>query len=575
MTLGHQKILSAAILTLFVLVTLQILVVLVGGGYDVSLGKSHLSAHRTGNLFVIQILLAVVLWLIFSREETRPEIRNPFVPGQEKRFLLAAFIAIAVLAGLAYHQIISGYFLSDDFDYLRLFGQAKVLNADILFGYLKGFGLLRPWSILSLWGDFTIWHLHPLGYHLTSLALHLLNAFLLLLTLLLLSRDKIFSFCGALLFSLYPLHPEAVAWISGRFDVLCATFYLLAVVLFFWPREKARGSLPLSILSLVSFLAALLSKEMAISLPLFLIVTDLLLPNERGSLPLKTRLKKHVPFWLLGLGYVAVRLVFFKGVGGYTPSQGSAFFSSWSFLDIRDIILRPFPALFMPLNASLYPHLPTLKNALLIILAIAILMIPFRKKLNFRLLIYGFCIIPLMALPALKIFFVSPTLEGARFLYLPSIGACIIIVTWAKSLGEGRSWKKIAMFLPVLLFFLLLVKNNTVWKSASEISERMTHQALTLLNDAEIQETLYVSGLPDNYGGAYIFRNGFSSAINILRAKKPLMLIDMNRLTSDQTPRGPGHLILEWKMDRFRLYRTSSSDSSNHGPEGKKDPEFR
>ena len=566
MTLRHRKILSTTILALFILVSLQMLVVLVGGGYDVSLGKFRLSAHRTGNLFVIQILLAIVLWVIFSRAEkreaTRPEIQNPLVPGREKRFILAAFIAIAVLAALAYHQVLSGFFLSDDFDYLRLFGRAKTLNPDILFGYLKGFGLFRPFSILSLWGDFKIWNLLPLGYHLTSIILHVLNAGLLLLVLLLLSRDKIFSLCGALLFSIYPLHPEAVAWISGRFDVLCATFYLLAVVLFLWPREKVRGSLLLSILSLVSFLAALLSKEMAISLPLFLILADLILPNERSAWPLKNRLKKHIPFWLLGLGYIAVRLIFFKGVGGYTPSQGSAFFSGWSFLDIRDIVLRPFAALFMPLNSSLYPHLPALKNALLIILTIAILMIPFRKKLNMPLLIFGFCVIPSMALPLLKIFFVSPTLEGARFLYLPSIGACVIIAAWAKGPGERRSWKKIAAFLPVLLFFPLLVKNNTVWKSAAEISERMARQAVTLLNEAdEIKETLYVSGLPDNHGGAYIFRNGFPSAIDIFGAKKPLMMIDMNHLTSDQAPRGPGHLILEWKMDRFRLYRASSSDS--------------
>src|SRR5205809_4765259 len=89
-----------------------------------------------------------------------------------------------------------------------------------------------PWMTLGL--DHVLWGMNPLGYHLTSLLLHALNAvlFFLLAERLLelgsapaLRRDDAGVWLGAtvaaLVFAVHPLRVESVAWITERRDVVC------------------------------------------------------------------------------------------------------------------------------------------------------------------------------------------------------------------------------------------------------------------------------------------------------------------------------------------------------------------
>jgi hypothetical protein len=552
------------VLILFVLASLQLLITLVFGGYDITIGRFHISSHRPGNIFLIQIILAIVLKVSFSRKAGVPtqqtDIRLSFSMRKERRFILVAFIMIVILSGAAYRQVLPAFFVSDDFEYLHAFDQAKSLHPDILFGYLKAFGLLRPLPILSLYADFKIWHLNPLGYHVTSFVLHALNACLFLLLLLLLTKDKIFSCCGALLFSVYPVHPEAVAWISGRFDVLCATFYLLAVFLFVVSSAKSQRFHHLDVMSLLSFLFALLSKEMAFSLPLVLILIEAVFRPDAGPRSWKDRFRRHAPFWLVGVTYLAFRLIWLKGVGGYVHSQGGAFFKGLNVFDVRNLLLGPFPPLFLPFNSALYSHAAFLRNALLIVLSFAILFIPFRKRLNFPVMMFGLFVIILTVWPTLRIFFITPTLEGARFLYLPSLGASIILAALLTDQNGRGSPKKIYVVFPIILFFFFLMRNNVAWNYASKVSDRMLRQALTVLNEFEIKEMVYVVGLPDNYKGAYIFRNGFSSAVDLLGGRKSRPLIDVKNVFPAELKPNSKYLILEWGEDRFQLRRVASDE---------------
>ena len=80
---------------------------------------------------------------------------------------------------------------------------------------------------------------------------------------------------AVLVFGIHPLRVESVGWITDRGDVLCATFYLLAVLAYVRfalgsGRERRRWL----IASLAAFAAALLSKEIAMTLPLSLLLLD-------------------------------------------------------------------------------------------------------------------------------------------------------------------------------------------------------------------------------------------------------------------------------------------------------------
>jgi predicted membrane-bound mannosyltransferase len=71
---------------------------------------------------------------------------------------------------------------------------------------------------------------------------------------------------AAILFAVHPIQTESVAYISGRRDLLFAVFYLAGFACYVRYRETDR--VRYLFLAGFAYLLSLLSKEMAISLPL-------------------------------------------------------------------------------------------------------------------------------------------------------------------------------------------------------------------------------------------------------------------------------------------------------------------
>ncbi|MBI4379742.1 MAG: tetratricopeptide repeat protein [candidate division NC10 bacterium] len=142
------------------------------------------------------------------------------------------------------------------------------------------------WMTLGL--DYLLWGMKPFGYHLTSLLLHATNAVVFYLVALRIlgvarsgpgERDKlglvVSAAFTALLFALHPLRVESVAWATERRDVLSALFYLLTVLVYLRTcerGERGRGAYYWGAVAL--FACALLSKSMALSLPVVLLILD-------------------------------------------------------------------------------------------------------------------------------------------------------------------------------------------------------------------------------------------------------------------------------------------------------------
>src|SRR5262249_14159742 len=109
----------------------------------------------------------------------------------------------------------------------------------------------RPLVNLSYAVDRAIWGPAPRGFHVTSVLLHMLNVALLFALALRLTTDRYSSttnserttnpestkrdeasnverttFVTAVLFAVHPLMTEAVGYVSGRSEVLCAAFFL-------------------------------------------------------------------------------------------------------------------------------------------------------------------------------------------------------------------------------------------------------------------------------------------------------------------------------------------------------------
>lgn len=165
-------------------------------------------------------------------------------------------------------------------------------------------GIFHPLTLISLKIDYTVWGYAPLGYHLTNIIFHVLNSLILFnllfngatLYFVKKSSDKIFekalffSALAALIFAVHPLHIESVAWVSERKDVLFLFFYLLSInyyIEFLKTDSKEKKFLHYCF---ILFLCSLLSKPMAVSLPVIILILDYLY----GKIGQKTLIKDTI-----------------------------------------------------------------------------------------------------------------------------------------------------------------------------------------------------------------------------------------------------------------------------------------
>ena len=113
------------------------------------------------------------------------------------------------------------------------------------------------------------------------------------------------AWVAAAVFAVHPLHVESVAWIIERKDVLSGLFYLAAVLVWLrfleQPRPWRYG------LALLLFAAGLLSKSIAVTLPVALLIVQWW---KEGCITVRD-LKRVAPFFPVALLITAVDLISF------------------------------------------------------------------------------------------------------------------------------------------------------------------------------------------------------------------------------------------------------------------------
>lgn len=163
----------------------------------------------------------------------------------------------------------------------------------------------RPVGQLSFAGDHFFWGLQPFGYHLTNLLLHLVCTLLTWRLARRLFEEPRYALAAAVVFALHPIHNEAVAWISGRFDLLvcvCAAASLLAYLN--W-KDRPTTGWAWGGLCVAWFILGLGCKETALILPAMIVAVELLHPSaypsqrRRHALPVLTAMAIVASLYLL------------------------------------------------------------------------------------------------------------------------------------------------------------------------------------------------------------------------------------------------------------------------------------
>ncbi|HKK29684.1 MAG TPA: hypothetical protein VKA18_04740, partial [Alphaproteobacteria bacterium] len=191
-------------------------------------------------------------------------------------------VLLLLAALLAYLPSFNARFFLDDF---RIILENPLLHDALDLGAIWRFSEARFIGSLTFAANYTLHGEAVFGYHLANLLIHLLAG----LGLFWLVRGLIASpamagegrpwirwvpWIAVAVFLLHPLQTQAVTYIVQRYTSLMAMFYLVSMAAFIWAR--LRNSLPLLGLAATSLALAALSKQTAATLPLALLLIELI-----------------------------------------------------------------------------------------------------------------------------------------------------------------------------------------------------------------------------------------------------------------------------------------------------------
>lgn len=429
-------------------------------------------------------------------------------------------ILFFLLAGVAYANSCSGTFQYDDFS--AILENPHLTDGSTYVAHLDH--MVRPVLYATFLADRTIFGTDPTGYHLLNLLLHLGSGILVFLILAraVVDENRHLPMWTALLFLVHPLQTETVTYISGRASGLMAFFYLLALFLYIKASEsKNVANLRRFYLSgaVVAGLLSIGSKETAVSLPIALLLWDVLIRKLRGSSLREAFLSLQLPFWIL--------LVFAAGWVWSHPRY--AYLAQFS-LQLRPLwanVLSEAHALvyaillfFWPWKQNFDHDLPDFLTlvqwpllfdlfVIVVLLAVAIVMARRLPLLSFGISWFFLQLLPTSVIP-------RADLLSERNLYLASIGLFLVLVVpvstvlirFSKTFRDPGLVRKVARSMAVVLIFGLCVMT---------VQRNMLYQdQVSLWSDAAAKSP-HKARPHNNLGHAYALEGEWDRAIDEFR----------------------------------------------------------
>lgn len=336
----------------------------------------------------------------------------------------------------------------------------------------------HPLTWLSLMLDYRLYGLNAGGYHVTNLIFHILSTLLLFGLFHRMTGELWKSAFVAAFFALHPLHVESVAWVSERKDVLSAFFWMLTLYLYVRYTEKPAAKRYL--LVALSFVLALMSKPMVVTLPLILILLDYW-PLKRFALKKEKTLlwqaKEKLPLFALSAVFSVITIYAQQKPGGrdlqfpLTTRLANALVSFVAYLEKT----------FWPFNlAAFYPFpdgIPALKiaTAVLLIALICVFVIASARRLPYLATGWGWFVVTI--LPVIGIIPTGDFAMADRFHYLPSIGLAVMLAWGAPDLVKSQKIRRRFLFPAAVLVLVGLAflswKQCGYWENDTRLFSRM------------------------------------------------------------------------------------------------------
>jgi len=363
-----------------------------------------------------------------------------------------------------------------------------------------------PLTTLSYALEYHFFRYEPFIYHWDNLFLHLFVVAMVYVFALRLGFSCFSAGISALFFGIHPMHVESVAWVTERKDVLYSCFYMLSLIFYFrYVQEEKKGLFGLTFLF---GLLSILAKPMALSLPLILFACDWFLKRR---LTIKTVVEKGI----LALAIVPMAFITYINnslvVTASSDHLKAILIFSWKTAFYIQKFIWPVhlsPRYLFPEPVS-FANLNYLFSFCFVLI---FLLIIWKLRKN-RLFIFSFLFF------FASIFFL---LQGTdhyadmppvadRFMYLPSLGFCLLFGKLVEEGMKKSKHKKLVKFSCTMLGVLLIISlcwktffQCNVWQNSVSLWTKIIEQdpgnaqAYSARGVAYAKEGLYAASLKDS-----------------------------------------------------------------------------
>ncbi len=324
--------------------------------------------------------------------------------------------------------------------------------------------LFVAWSMLN----YALFGLHPWGWHLGAVVLHIGAVFSVFWMTRRLGLEYWTAVGATVIFAMHPVHIEPVSWISAASDTMVTIFVTLAFTAFLNGREHDETT-SLSkragwqIASFGLFACALLTKEMAVVFPALVAIFSWVNPVCYR----KTTLSKSVGALIEAAPYAALTIVYVllrkhaltHATGQFDPNHG--------LLDVAKtlplVLAMYLRQLFIPIGTTALYYTPYVTTALLsqLLLPVMVLVVCAyavwtwsKQEQNSTIAFAGLWLVVGLA-PALYLRnFGNGDFVRDRYMYLPSIGFAVLTALALRRLPSFQQWR--AAVVQVAAFTLLV-----------------------------------------------------------------------------------------------------------------------
>ena len=507
--------------------------------------KAAVALHRIDQPYLSPIhaeawlALAVNFSLVFNSLTTKSEPSSGNTANYSWRQAVWPVALVAALISLAYWRTLSNPLLSDD--YLIVMSRRDWRWAGIVhqFRVPGGDGFFRPITNLTLSAT-GLWAgpgNRPQLWRLVALALDCINAILVYVFALQLKLPRTAAIAAACIFSVHAAHPEAVAWIAGRFDLVSTLFVLLAVVLFKAAYQSHYFDLLIGLAALSMMLAAL-SKEPGFIFP----VLATLVAWHAGEKSKRVLLSLGI-FYAVAAALFAYRWRVMGGIGGYVDLSGRPQALHFSLVRAFNILfLRIWTVLYFPINWSVQPGV-----LLLVLLAVYIgaLLCLMRSRPSHRDILLGVGLVVATTLVPLHLLVLNQDLQGTRMVYLTS--AAFSILVGVALAGLSPKVRSLCALTIILFNFGALTHNLAIWGTVSLRAQDACKDAAALAG-ASVSHVV-VQQLPQSIDGVFFFANGFPACVEAAAGRKIEVEVDRGAAL----PPSNNTLLLRWNRQLERL----------------------